>query len=451
VSGASAESVIALGHALRDGRLDSVTLTRDCLDRIATENARLNALVEVFEAEALAAAERADRERTAGIDRGPLHGIPVALKNNFDIAGRTTTACSKALRDNMAIADADAVARLCAGGAVIIGRTNMHELAYGGTGQISAAGPARNPHNTDHLAGGSSSGSAAAVAAGLVPVALGSDTGGSVRIPAATCGLVGFKPTFDRISTSGVVPLSWTLDHVGVLARSVEDAAVVVAVLEANNGPAMPSRPISSPGLHIGVARFPDLMLDRAVEDRFDRSLQALHAAGHQISYFGLEYTREVHRSWLAIMYPEATSRFESLLKSRYDEFDATVRTQLEAGRYVGATTYLRAQRFRGFYGRHIAGIAADYDLLCMPTLPTLAPKVGQQQVELPSGTVSTQDAMTFSNLTANMLGWPTITLPMGCDDGELPAGLTLLCPAGQDNRLLYSAAVVAGVIEGSW
>ncbi|MDZ7811580.1 MAG: amidase, partial [Arhodomonas sp.] len=309
----------------------------------------------------MAAAERADRERAAGTDRGPLHGIPVALKNNFDIAGLATTACSEALPGDVAAADANAVARLRAAGAVIIGRTNMHELAYGGTGQVSVAGPARNPRDTDRLAGGSAAAPPPPLAAGLVPAALGSDTGGSVRIPAAACGLVGLKPTFDRIPTGGVVPLSWTLDHVGPLARSVEDAAVVAAVLAADADTAAPSP--SPAGLHIGVARFPDLALDPAVAERFERSLDALQAAGHRISRFDLEYTREAHRSWLAIMYPEAASRFEALLGARYEDFDVTIRTQLEAGRHVGATTYLRAQRFRAFYGRHIAGIAAGYDL----------------------------------------------------------------------------------------
>lgn len=440
------ETITSLSRALREGQLDAVDLTKRCLERIDADDTRINAFAVVFEAEALASAKRADEKRASGLDLGPLHGVPVALKHNFDCAGHATTGCCEALRDNIAASDAEVVTRLREAGAIIIGKTNMHELAYGGTGQVSSAGPIRNPRDSGRLAGGSSSGSAAAVAAGMVPAALGSDTGGSVRIPSATCGVVGFKPSFDHISVRGVMPLSWTLDHVGPIARTVEDAATLSAVLT-RSGDTAALTPSSSE-LRIGVARFPDLALDPDVGKRFGQALAAFKGAGHVVDHFDLTYTREGHQSWLAIMYPEASARYERLLDERYSDFDITVRTQLEAGRHVNATTYLQAQRFRAFYGRHIAELAASYDLICMPTLPIVAPKVGQSRVELPSGTVSTQDAMTFSNLTANMLGWPAITVPMATREGELPAGLTLLRPVGQDEKLLAEASALARLIN---
>jgi aspartyl-tRNA(Asn)/glutamyl-tRNA(Gln) amidotransferase subunit A len=448
--------VVRIAEGMRDGALSASTLVRDCLARIRELNPQLRAFVTVYDAAAREAAERCDRERAAGMDRGPLHGVPVAIKDNIDEAGQPTSCCSAALRDNLASTDAECVMRLREAGAIIIGRTNMHELAYGGTGEISAAGPALNPWDTSRLAGGSSSGSAVAVASGMVPAALGSDTGGSVRIPSALCGIVGFKPSIGSISTRGVVPLSWTLDHVGPMTSTVGDAAIVAGAL-ARSGSALegvaPMRAASRTGaltkaLRIGVARFPGFELDPAVGTRFQGTLEALQRAGCQLGQFELQYSREAHASWLAIMCAEATARFETLLGERYHDFAAGVRTQLEAGRHISATTYLRAQRFRAFYGEWIAEVSAPYDVICMPTLPTVAPKVGQETVDLPSGPVATQDAMTFSNLTANMLGWPAVTLPMRQERTDLPAGITLLRPAGQDRALLADASFVESLLN---
>lgn len=438
-------------QGVREGQATSHSVVRACLDRIEALNPKLNAFVAVHESAALEAARRCDDERAAGIDRGPLHGIPVALKDNFDCAGEATTACSRAFRDNIAERDADSVARLRTAGAIVIGRTNMHELAYGGTGEVSSAGPARNPANPGRLAGGSSSGSAAAVAAGMVPVALGSDTGGSVRIPASACGIVGLKPTVNALSTRGVMPLSWTLDHVGPLTRTVRDAAVVTGTLAGPGTPlevlcGLSAQPAKLPA-SIGVARFPDLALDPAVEAPFEEALAALQEGGCGISRFDLEHTREAHVSWLAIMYPEAACRYREALDARYHDLAPAVRTQLEAGRHIDATSYLRAQRFRVFYARRMAQLAQGHDVICMPTLPTVAPRVGQQTVKLPSGTVTTQDAMTFSNLTANLLGWPAITLPVPVAPGGLPVGMSLLGRAGDDGGLVSAAMAVESLL----
>ncbi|PWG65785.1 amidase [Spiribacter halobius] len=445
-------TIRATREALREGRTTSQAVVQACLRRIEARHRELNAFVAVHAEAALETADRCDRERAAGIDRGPLHGIPVALKDNFDCAGEPTTACSRAFRDNIAERDAESVARLRAAGAIIIGKTNMHELAYGGTGEVSSAGPARNPLDPDRLAGGSSSGSAVAVAAGMVPAALGSDTGGSVRIPAAACGVVGFKPTLGAISTRGVMPLSWTLDHVGPLARTVRDAACLAGALAepgtslaAVSGLAADTAVLPA---RVGVARFPGLALEPAVEAAFEAALAGLQQAGCDIARFELEHTREAHVSWLAIMYPEASARYREALASRYQDFDPAVRTQLEAGCHIDATSYLRAQRFRAFYARRIRELAAGYDVICMPTLPTVAPRIGQQTVELPSGTVTTQDAMTFSNLTANLLGWPAITLPVPVQAGAMPVGMTLLGRSGDDVQLLRSAAAVESFLR---
>src|ERR1700728_2931767 len=225
------KTIVELAPRLRRKEISPVELTRACLDRIQKLNPTLNAFITVSADSALAEARAAEKEISRGEWRGPLHGIPVALKDIIDTAGTRTTAASSVFQDRIPVEDAEVVKRLRQAGAVILGKNNLHEFAYGGSSLISFSGNVHNPRNTAHIAGGSSGGSAAAVAAGLCYASIGTDTAGSIREPAALCGCVGIKPTYGRVSTRGVIPLSWSLDHVGPLAAAVSDAAVVLQAI----------------------------------------------------------------------------------------------------------------------------------------------------------------------------------------------------------------------------
>ena len=430
-------TVDALSQKIKNKSLSPVELTRHCLKRIDTLNPELNAFVVVYREAAQKAAQQCAEDISRGDYRGPLHGVPIAVKDNCDIAGQPTTAGSKALLDNVPARDAAFIQTLRKVGAILIGKTNMHELAYGGTGDVSHFGPTRNPWNRQRIAGGSSSGSAAAVAAGMVPAAVGTDTGGSVRIPSSTCGITGYKPTYGAVSRQGVLPLSWSLDHVGPLALSLRDVLTVHTVLSLPGRVTTGMDQILSDGKlpkhKLGAARFPHYALDPQVEKVYAEALKHFESLGLAVKHFDLSHTAEAHSAWLAIMYAEASTRYRDLLASRYFDFSENCRTQLEAGKYLRAETYLNAHRFRGFYIRYFQLLMNDYDALIFPSLPTTAPRIGQKDVQLPNKTVSTQDAMTFTNLTANMLGWPALSIPCGFSDDHLPVGLTVLMPPDRE------------------
>src|SRR6185312_4826890 len=275
----TAESIAASGQELRSGRISSVELTRTALDRIEAHNTALNAVVTVTAELALEAARRADRELRAGRDRGPLHGIPVGLKDVIDVRGVRTTMGSAFCQDYVAARDATVVRWLRRAGAVMIGKLHTQEFAYGATGADSFTGPARNPHDPGRIAGGSSSGPAAAVAAGLCYAAVGTDTGGSIRIPAALCGVVGLKPTMGRVGRTGVFPLSWTLDHVGPMTRSVADNAAMLTAISGFG----PLAGAGTRGLRVGIPEAYFEHLDPEVGHQVGTALEAWAQAGAMI------------------------------------------------------------------------------------------------------------------------------------------------------------------------
>src|SRR3954471_975365 len=271
------------GRRLRAREITAAETTEACLRQIDARNPELNAFILVMAAEARQQAREADRELAAGRDRGPLHGVPISIKDLFDIKGTPTTAASHVRDGHVAQRDATVIARLRAAGAVLIGKTNLHEFAFGTTNEESAYGPARNPFDPTRSPGGSSGGSAASVAAGMALATVGTDTGGSIRIPAAACGIVGLKPRAGEVSTDGVVPLSRLLDHVGPLARTVLDASLVYRAL--CGSPPRPRAPVPIAGLRLGVLRgyFCDL-LDDEVRRRFEEALDRLRSAGVRVS-----------------------------------------------------------------------------------------------------------------------------------------------------------------------
>src|SRR4051794_19554179 len=304
------------GRRLRARELTSVRVTEECLRRIEADNPRLNAFIAVTADDALRQAREADQDLAAGNDRGPLHGVPISIKDLLDIRGIPTTAASHVRDGHVAERDAPTIAHLRMAGAVFVGKTNLHEFAFGTTNEDSAFGPARNPHDPARSPGGSSGGSAISVAAGMALATIGTDTGGSIRIPAAACGIVGLKPSLGEVSIDGVVPLSRTLDHVGPLAQSVTDASLLYHALmgdpSANPPAAMPLH-----GLRLAVPRkyFCDLLGDD-VRSRFEEALERLKSAGVHLEEIEIPHAPDIATVYLHLVLGDAAAYHAATLDS---------------------------------------------------------------------------------------------------------------------------------------
>ncbi|MGH3326594.1 MAG: amidase [Streptomycetales bacterium] len=442
-------AVSVVSQRLRDGALSSHDLTRSALERIEAHNPRLNAVVTLLADSALDAARKADREIHAGRWRGPLHGVPVGLKDIIETGGVRTTMGSEFYRDHLPAHDADVVRRLRRAGAVVIGKLHTHEFAYGPTGDASCFGPVRNPHDPDRVAGGSSGGSAVAVATGMCAVALGSDTGGSIRIPAALCGAVGMKPTFGRISRQGVFPLSWTLDHVGPISRTVEDNALLLAVLSGydRRDPGSVRRAVGDVGRDIrsGVRGrtigVPDQLyfdhLDAEVAGRVQGALRAweeLGASVRPVSIPALADIREAQRSVLAV---EAYSVHRHRLEQHPELFGSAVRQRLQAVRSSPAWVYAEARRMRAAAREGFDAALAEVDVLAAPTVPLQAPLLGQEDTDTTGLHESVRSALTRLTGPTNLTGHPSLSLPCGHSVAGLPVGVQLIGRAW-DEAMLY-------------
>ncbi|HEX3645167.1 MAG TPA: amidase, partial [Vicinamibacterales bacterium] len=331
------------GRRLRARELTAVRVTEGCLRRIEADNPELNAFITVTADQALRQAREADQELAAGKDRGPLHGVPISIKDLFDVRGVPTTAASRVRDGQPAERDAPAIAHLRLAGAVFVGKTNLHEFAFGTTNEDSAFGLARNPHDRARSPGGSSGGSAISVAAGMALATIGTDTGGSIRIPAAACGIVGLKPTLGELSVDGVVPLSRTLDHIGPLAQSVTDASLVYHALMGDVS-AKPPAPVPIHGLRLGVPRtyFCDL-LDDEVRARFEEALARLSVAGARIDEIEIHHAAEIASVYLHLVMADAAAYHAATLESMPEKYTTNVRLRLEMGRYVLGEDYVRA------------------------------------------------------------------------------------------------------------
>ena len=424
---------------LRHRTLTSLALTESCLQQIDTLNPELNAFITITRDEALAAARTADAEIARGEWRGPLHGIPISLKDLVDQRGVVTTAGSRVPDRTEAAQDASVTAALRRAGAVLIGKTNLHEFAFGTTSDESAFGPVRNPVDRDRSPGGSSGGSAVAVATGMSLASIGTDTGGSIRIPAAACGLVGLKPGFGELSLSGVVPLSGTLDHVGPLARTVTDAAIVYGAL-AGGGPQMPAdRPVR--GLRIGVLRdyFEDLL-----EDEVRRAVlgvqERLRASGASLTDRQLPHAPGIASVYLGIVFAEAAAYHAAAMESRSERYQAGVRLRLEAARFVLAEDYLRAMRGREVIRTDIDRALDGCDVLMAPTLPIEPPPIGAGTVTIAGTAQPVRNVMLRLTQPFNVSGHPAVTLPAGRTSRGFSCGVQLIGRRGGTMRLLAAA-----------
>jgi aspartyl-tRNA(Asn)/glutamyl-tRNA(Gln) amidotransferase subunit A len=438
-------TLAAASKAVRARAISPRELTEACLARIGRLNPALNAFITVTAAEALAQARELEAELARGEWRGPLHGVPIALKDLVDTAGIRTTAASAVFADRVPLVDAEVVRRLREQGAIFLGKLNLHEFAYGGTSDVTHFGPVRNPWNLAYSPGGSSGGSAVAVAARMCFGAVGTDTAASIRTPASCCGIAGMKPTYGRVSTCGVIPLSWSLDHVGPMCRTVEDTALMLEAM-AGFDPADPGSidaPVpryseslreSATSLRIGLPRKMYWEnLDPEVERAAREALRIVEGLGAGMTEMQLPSVDN-----LTIADAEAYAFHEPFLAARAHLYSVPIRERLLAGGKVSTSAYIRAKREMERWRREIAGVFADVDLIVTPTLPVKPVKVG-----------TPSDLSLIRNTNAfDVFGLPTISIPCGFSSEGLPIGLQITGPRLEESsvfRLAHAYEQAAG------
>ncbi|MFF9330933.1 amidase [Streptomyces albogriseolus] len=428
-------SLAAAAREIRGRRLSPVELVDSVLDRIEQVEPHVAAYVEVSADQARRTAREAEREAARGSYRGPLHGIPAGLKDVIDVVGVSTTASSRTRAGHRAPSDSTVAASLRAAGAILIGKTHTHEFAYGLTTPQT-----NNAWDQERVAGGSSGGSAVAVASGAATFALGTDTGGSIRVPATLNGVVGLKPTYGLVPRHGVTSLSWSLDHVGPITRTVDDAALVLAAI-AGHDPRDPAsaavpgadyRPSPEPdltGVRVGVPRtYYFEHVDAEVAAAVRRALAQLEALGARLIDIDIPMTRYIQATQWGLMVPEATAYHEGTLRTVPELYQADVRILLEAGELMGAGDYLRAQRARTLMRDAWARILEEVDVVAAPAVPMAAVPSGQETVTWPDGTVeSVSDAYVRLSSPANITGVPALSVPVGRDTAGMPIGMQLL------------------------
>jgi aspartyl-tRNA(Asn)/glutamyl-tRNA(Gln) amidotransferase subunit A len=435
---------------IRRKRLSPVALTQACLQRIDRLNPALNAFITVTAEAALASARDAEREVQAGRYRGPLHGIPIALKDLYDTAGVRTTAGSGVFQNRVPTEDAEVVRRLKAAGAVIVGKTNMHEFAYGATSAVSHFGAVKNPWAHDRIAGGSSGGSAAAVAAGMCFAAMGSDTGASIRQPAAYCGIVGHKPTYGLVSCRGVIPLSWSFDHAGPITRTVADSAVVLQVIAGYDPLDLASQPMPVPDyvaalkekvspLRVGVARsFFFSEVESEVETAVNEAITELKRLTADVRDIELT-ARNQEALRAAVRLAEAHAYHAPYLEQTPQLYQPETLQRLRAGAEVKADSYIAGRREVELTRRTGGAAFRDVDVIITPTTPIAPPLLADVNKDIASsiaiGSRSLRNTSPF-----NVYGWPTVSVPCGFTSSGLPIGLQISGPLGADATVLRLA-----------
>jgi aspartyl-tRNA(Asn)/glutamyl-tRNA(Gln) amidotransferase subunit A len=449
-------SIPEIARLYRQRKLSPVELTRFLLERIKKLNPHLHAFITVSEELALQEAKRAESElagkrgQKAHRGRGPLHGIPISLKDNIYTAEVRTTAGSRVLRDFVPLHNAPVVTALKEAGAVLLGKTNMHEFAYGATSNNPHYGAVRNPWDLSRIAGGSSGGSAAALAAGLCYGSVGTDTGGSIRIPSSLCGVVGLKPGLGRVSAEDVVALSPTLDFVGPLARNAEDAALL---LEAIGIRGKGERSLRLGRVSSSRSRRPRLgvpkeffleVLSPEVERAFQSSLRVLKKHGARLKEVSLPLVQETEDAGNQIAWAEATHYHQQAgwYPAHAEEYDEEVRKRLEMGTKVPAVVYIRALELRQQFiaAFHLLLEEQELDALVVPTTPITATRVGEESVTIQGSSHATRALLLRLNRPANLAGVPAISVPCGLTENGLPVGLQFIGAVTDETLLLELA-----------
>lgn len=431
---------------LRRRIVSPVDLTQACLKRIERFNPTLNAFIAVTADQAITSARAMEAEQRRGEWRGPLHGIPIAVKDNIDTAGIRTTAASELFKDRVPSTDAEVVRRMKNAGAILLGKTNLHEFAYGGSSSVSYFGPVHNPWALNRVPGGSSGGSAAATAAALCFASLGTDTAGSLRIPASYCGIVGFKPTYGRVSNRGVVPLSWTLDHVGPLCRTVEDAALMLGAIAGYDelDPSTADVPIAGYSsacktqvskFRLGIPRIPFFEeLDSEIAKAADTAIEVLRKLTATIQEIKLpEGSIPVEEIYAKVRSVEAYTYHRQWILESPDKYQAVTRQRIiQNAADITAPDYVQARLQVDLLRRQIKQVFTAVDLLVLPTLPS-------PPVLIADGTNPT--AVSIRNTSPfNVLGLPAITVPCGFTASSLPIGLQIVGAPFMESTVLALA-----------
>jgi AtzE family amidohydrolase len=445
---------LAIASAVRAGRVRARDVAAAVLERIGKRDGAINSFTAVTADSALRDAERIDAAVAAGIDPGLLAGVPFAVKNLFDVAGMVTLAGSRINADRPpAVRDAVIVAALRRAGAVLVGALNMDEYAYGFTTENSHYGPTRNPHDPLRVAGGSSGGSGAAVAAGLVPIALGSDTNGSIRVPSALCGVFGLKPTYGRVSRTGAALFSTSLDHVGPLARSLRDTAAAFDVIQGPDAedpvsssrapePCLPHVDEGIAGIRIAVAG-----------GHFARGGEPEAFAGVEVAAAALGVTRrveipEAHRARAAAMTitaAEGAHLHAADLRSRAGDFDPRTRGRFLAGALIPAAFYLEAQRFRAWYRDQVRALFREVDVILAPTTPWAATRIGQDTITVGGEQIPIRPSFGLYTQPISFIGLPVLAAPIA-RPGALPRGIQIIGAPFTEALLFRVAAVLEGM-----
>ena len=431
----------------RAKEVTALEVTETCLRQIERRNGELRAFITITGDDARRQAREADRELAAGRDRGPLHGVPIAIKDLVDIAGVPTTAASRVRERHVAASDAPVITRLRDAGAVLIGKTNLHEFAYGTTSEDSAYGAVRNPVDLSRTPGGSSGGSAAAIVAGMAAAALGSDTGGSIRIPAAACGIVGLKPTFGEIPLDGVVPLARSFDHLGPLAQTVMDAWLLHCVMNGQANPAaLQSRPLAGMTLGLPQTYFCEVM-DPDVRARFDAAVEAVTHAGAAMAPVAIPHAPLTAAVYIHIHATEGSEYHARMLERSPEQYTPVVRLRLEMGRYIQSEDYVRAQNARHVLIREVDAALRDRDALILPAMPIPAPPIGAETVKIDGKDEQVRAMMLRCTQLFNVTGHPAIALPCGTTRDGLPCSVQLVGHRGDTEGLVRVALAVEAAI----
>jgi len=439
-------TITQLADALRRGQRRSADLVEESLDAVARHGERTNAFIHLDADAARAAAREADADMRRGMHRSLLHGIPISIKDLIDVRGLPTSCASRVMPATPASDDAPLVTRLRAAGAVLFGKTNLHEFALGTTSDESAWGPVRHPADRSRSAGGSSGGSAAAVATGMGVASIGTDTGGSIRIPSAACGVVGLKPAYGEVPLEGVVPLSQSLDHAGPIARAVGDAACLWEVLCGRPGEIEP--PPAPRELRLGLlgGAF-DGPLDEEVRTAVDAAVDAFQAAGIAVSRVSLPGAEAIPDAYVDLALPEAAAWHDAHLDRYAGAYSPGVATRLERGRSVPAVRYLAARETQRRVEQAVSQALRTVHALVTATLPITAPPLGQEEVLVgpESVKVPVRAVMLKHTQPFNLSGHPAISIPLPVTG--LPVGLQLIGPRESTPRLLAVAAACERVL----
>ncbi len=444
-------NAVSIATSVRDRKITAVSVTQAALQRIAARNQQLNCFTNILADIAIQDAARIDREIAVGKNPGVLAGVPFAVKNLFDIAGITTLAGAKINAGNPpAKEDATAVAKLKQAGAILVGALNMDEYAYGFVTENSHYGATHNPHDLNRVAGGSSGGSAAAVAAGLVPLTLGSDTNGSIRVPGALCGVFGFKPTYGRLSRAGVALFSSSFDHIGPFARSVEDIATAFDVLQGEDErdpvctKKQPESCVSqiTKGIEdIRIAIADDYFTQKAEPE----ALEAVRKVAEVLSVNNYATIPEAHRARAAafvITACEGANLHFQQLRNRPQDFDPATRDRFLAGALIPNSWYIQAQRFRRWYRDRVREVFQNVDIIIAPTTPISAPLIGQQTMILDGSEILVRPHLGLFTQPLSFIGLPVLSVPVR-GSHDLPLGVQLIAAPYNESLILRVAKVL--------